>query len=135
MTPRGYALLTKMVKDLAEELCQGRLVLTLEGGYELQPLANSCAASVAQLFLPDTLPEHQIKHFEDTLDSTKPNRDAIDSFQDILRHQKEHWHFPQEMFDPDFTFSLPDDWRAADSISTRPRRDKRTAKTLATESY
>lgn len=31
MTPRGYALLTKMVKDLANELCDGRLALTLEG--------------------------------------------------------------------------------------------------------
>ncbi|KAL9544935.1 hypothetical protein MBANPS3_007383 [Mucor bainieri] len=135
VTPRGFALLTKMVKDLAEDLCQGRLVLTLEGGYELQPLANSCAASVAQLFLPDTLPELQITTFQDTLDSTKPNRDAIESFQDILQQQKKHWQFPEEMFDPDFSFSLPEDWRATDSISTRPRRDKKAAKTSAMESY
>ncbi|GAN01751.1 hypothetical protein MAM1_0011c01186 [Mucor ambiguus] len=135
VTPRGYALLTKMVKDLAEDLCEGRLVLTLEGGYELQPLANSCAASVAQLFLPDTIPEQQITTFQDTLDSTKPNRDAIDCFQDILRHQKKHWKFPEEMFDSDFTFSLPDDWRATDSISTRPRRDRKAIKTSAIESY
>ncbi|KAG1113621.1 hypothetical protein G6F42_014415 [Rhizopus arrhizus] len=136
VTPRGYALLTKMVKDLAEDLCEGRLVLTLEGGYELQPLANSCAASVAQLFLPDTIPEQQIMCFQDTLDSTKPNRDAIDSFQDVLKHQKKHWHFPEEMFESGFTFSLPDDWRATDSISTRPRRDKKkSTKILATEGY
>ncbi|KAK4515026.1 uncharacterized protein ATC70_002635 [Mucor velutinosus] len=135
VTPRGYALLTKMVKDLAEDLCEGRLVLTLEGGYELQPLAKSCAASVAQLFLPNTIPNQQITTFQDTLDSTKPNRDAIDSFQDILRYQKKHWHFSEETLDPDFTFSLPDDWRATDSITTRPRRDKKAVKTLTIESY
>lgn len=124
-----------MVKDLAEDLCQGRLVLTLEGGYELQPLSASCAASVAQLFLPNTLPEQQITNFQDSLDNTKPNRDAIESFQGILKHQKNYWHFPEEMFDPHFAFTLPDDWRASDSISTRPRRDKKPVKISLVEGY
>jgi acetoin utilization deacetylase AcuC-like enzyme len=43
----GYAAIAQALKDLAEELCDGRLVFTLEGGYHLKALAysilNTCA--------------------------------------------------------------------------------------------
>jgi acetoin utilization deacetylase AcuC-like enzyme len=35
----GYATLTRTLKTLADQLCQGRLVFTLEGGYELDVLS------------------------------------------------------------------------------------------------
>ena len=35
----GYAAIAQALKDLAEELCKGRLVFTLEGGYHLEALA------------------------------------------------------------------------------------------------
>jgi acetoin utilization deacetylase AcuC-like enzyme len=41
----GYAKMTKIIKGLAEELCDGRLVLTLEGGYNLEALAGSVRAT------------------------------------------------------------------------------------------
>lgn len=124
-----------MVKDLADEICEGRLVLTLEGGYELQPLANSCAASVAQLFLPNTLPDQQITSFKRTLNAIKPNTGAVDSFRDVLETQKEHWQFSDTVLSSSFRFSLPNDWRATDSISTRPRRDKKPIKEPMVEGY
>lgn len=37
----GYAGIARVLKELAEESCQGRLVFTLEGGYHLQALAYS----------------------------------------------------------------------------------------------
>lgn len=37
----GYARLMRIVRDLAEELCGGRLVLALEGGYDLEVLAHA----------------------------------------------------------------------------------------------
>ena len=37
----GYTAIAQALKDLAEELCDGRLVFTLEGGYHLQALAYS----------------------------------------------------------------------------------------------
>ncbi|KAI7905380.1 uncharacterized protein BX663DRAFT_483902 [Cokeromyces recurvatus] len=135
VTPRGYALLTKMVKDLAEELCEGRLVLTLEGGYELQPLAAACASSVVQLFASETLPEQQITHFKRTLNAIKPNMGAVESFRQILLMQRKHWNFPDSMLSSSFRFSLPNDWRATDSFSTRPRRDKKPVKTPIVEGY
>ena len=45
LTTRGYARMVNILKDLAGELCDGRLVLALEGGYELEALAASVRAT------------------------------------------------------------------------------------------
>ncbi len=44
-----YGRLTRIVLDLADELCQGRVVIALEGGYDLNALGASVAATVAEL--------------------------------------------------------------------------------------
>ena len=49
MTPEGYAELTRIVKGIAEESCNGRLVSMLEGGYNLEALAASVEAHVRVL--------------------------------------------------------------------------------------
>jgi len=41
----GFAQMVKIIKDLADELCGGRLVFTLEGGYNLTALAASVKAT------------------------------------------------------------------------------------------
>jgi acetoin utilization deacetylase AcuC-like enzyme len=40
----GFAQMVMILKELAVELCQGHLVLTLEGGYDLQVIASSIKA-------------------------------------------------------------------------------------------
>jgi acetoin utilization deacetylase AcuC-like enzyme len=40
----GFAQMARILKELAAELCQGRLVFTLEGGYNLRVLAYSVKA-------------------------------------------------------------------------------------------
>jgi acetoin utilization deacetylase AcuC-like enzyme len=49
ITPAGYAAITRVVVNLANELCQGRIVSVLEGGYRLDGLAESVAAHVKVL--------------------------------------------------------------------------------------
>jgi acetoin utilization deacetylase AcuC-like enzyme len=49
VTPEGYAELTRIVKGIAEQYCQGRLVSILEGGYNLESLAASAEAHVRVL--------------------------------------------------------------------------------------
>jgi acetoin utilization deacetylase AcuC-like enzyme len=49
VTPAGYSALTKIVVQLANECCQGRVVSVLEGGYRLDGLAESAAAHVRAL--------------------------------------------------------------------------------------
>jgi acetoin utilization deacetylase AcuC-like enzyme len=45
----GYAKMTGIIKGLADELCDGRLALTLEGGYNLEALAASAKATFEAL--------------------------------------------------------------------------------------
>jgi acetoin utilization deacetylase AcuC-like enzyme len=49
LTEDGFAELTRRVKQLAAEHCQGRLVLVLEGGYHPDALARSVAATLRAL--------------------------------------------------------------------------------------
>lgn len=48
-TEDDFALLTGAICDLADECCDGRVVSSLEGGYDLDALAASVAAHVEQL--------------------------------------------------------------------------------------
>ncbi|MFC2017028.1 histone deacetylase [Chloroflexota bacterium] len=41
----GFAQMVKIIKGLADELCSGRLVFSLEGGYHLQALPHSVKAT------------------------------------------------------------------------------------------
>jgi acetoin utilization deacetylase AcuC-like enzyme len=44
MDETGYAVVTRRMSDLADELCDGRLALMLEGGYNAKALADSAYA-------------------------------------------------------------------------------------------
>jgi len=48
----GQTMLTRYVQDLANTFCKGKLVAVLEGGYDVEALAESVAASLG-LFLGD----------------------------------------------------------------------------------
>jgi acetoin utilization deacetylase AcuC-like enzyme len=52
----GYAAMAGVVRGIAERHAQGRLALTLEGGYHLGALAESVSATVEAL-LGSTPPE------------------------------------------------------------------------------
>jgi acetoin utilization deacetylase AcuC-like enzyme len=52
VTPDGYAALTRIVRGIAETYCGGRLVSTLEGGYDLGALAASAEAHLRVLMEP-----------------------------------------------------------------------------------
>jgi acetoin utilization deacetylase AcuC-like enzyme len=49
VTERGFAAMCSALKGLAEEVCDGKLVLLLEGGYDLDGLAQSVHACVEVL--------------------------------------------------------------------------------------
>jgi acetoin utilization deacetylase AcuC-like enzyme len=45
----GYRRMTRVVLDLAEEVCRGRVVVCLEGGYDLEATAGSSSATIREL--------------------------------------------------------------------------------------
>jgi acetoin utilization deacetylase AcuC-like enzyme len=49
LTPAGYAQMTRIVKELANEVCKGRIVSTLEGGYSLKQLPGCVEAHLRAL--------------------------------------------------------------------------------------
>ena len=49
VTPEGFATLTSLIMDMARSSCQGRVVITLEGGYHLDGLRDSVKATLKEL--------------------------------------------------------------------------------------
>jgi acetoin utilization deacetylase AcuC-like enzyme len=49
VTAAGIAWMTRTLVQVAEELCQGRLLITLEGGYDLTAIRNGSLAVLAEL--------------------------------------------------------------------------------------
>ncbi len=49
LSAAGYARLTRSVMNIADTFCQGRLALTLEGGYDLEALTSSVRATLLTL--------------------------------------------------------------------------------------
>ena len=53
----GFARMTKMLKEMAQDMCQGRLLFTLEGGYDLDALASSVGATLRVLLGDSEVPD------------------------------------------------------------------------------
>jgi acetoin utilization deacetylase AcuC-like enzyme len=49
VTPRGFAALTRALMEIAEASCGGRMVITLEGGYDLDGLRESVKAVLKEM--------------------------------------------------------------------------------------
>ncbi|KAF9148901.1 Histone deacetylase 4 [Linnemannia schmuckeri] len=128
VSPQGFAILTRLVQTLAG----GRVILSLEGGYEFEPLALSATACLEELLphslLPATAPTRAFPFasFQGTLNSVKPNAMAVSSLHQVLKYQQKYWNFPAEVLNPSFRFQLPAEWKASNSLATRPRRERNT---------
>ncbi|MPZ49908.1 MAG: histone deacetylase [Dehalococcoidia bacterium] len=53
----GYALLVARLRELAEELCGGRMVVALEGGYDLTALSWSVRNSIEAMLAEEPTPD------------------------------------------------------------------------------
>ncbi|MDY6972021.1 MAG: histone deacetylase [Thermodesulfobacteriota bacterium] len=49
VTPQGFAGLTRSIMDMAQACCGGKVVITLEGGYDLEGLRDSIKAVLLEL--------------------------------------------------------------------------------------
>jgi acetoin utilization deacetylase AcuC-like enzyme len=84
VTPAGFAYMTHVLRKLAAELCQGRLLLLLEGGYHLLGLQESVLAVLAELRGTGSLPETTIRELAGALRPLP----ALDQARQI---QKNYW--------------------------------------------
>jgi acetoin utilization deacetylase AcuC-like enzyme len=79
----GYFRIAQILKVLADKLCEGRLLFTLEGGYNLQALAYSVAATLNALT--------GSKKYEDPLGDceSRINKSDFEKFVKMLREKYE----------------------------------------------
>ena len=57
LTVDGFANIAGILRELADELCQGRLLFTLEGGYNLQALSQGIRATLEVLLGTPVTPD------------------------------------------------------------------------------
>lgn len=66
MTTRGFAALTRILMNAADTCCNGKMVLTLEGGYNLDALASSIKAVLLELRDETHLSEEELQRMADS---------------------------------------------------------------------
>ncbi len=66
VTAEGYSYMTKVLVELAEELCGGKLVLVLEGGYNFQGLKDGMLATLHEMAGIETLSPDTLKRLRET---------------------------------------------------------------------
>lgn len=66
ITKDGFAYMTKKVLELADEVCNGRLLLTLEGGYDLQSLVNGVLVGLVELLGRSTIKDDVLAKLRET---------------------------------------------------------------------
>jgi len=87
LTSDGFAYLTKKVMELAAEVCDGRLLLTLEGGYNLQSLANGVLVGLVELLGRTTLSDAAMAKLSQTAI-------AFPAFEAAQAAAAGRWRFP-----------------------------------------
>ena len=90
VTPGGFACLARMVMNIADQCCGGKMVLTLEGGYHVTGLADSIKAVLNEMRDDTHVSEDTLTHMENDADSRidallEQVMDQIDPFWQVFR--------------------------------------------------
>ncbi len=64
VTPRGFACLTRIILNIADACCDGRLAVTLEGGYHVGGLTDSCKTVLNEMRGDTHVTEDELKQME-----------------------------------------------------------------------
>ena len=85
VTPAGFAYMARVLLDLADELCQGRMLVTLEGGYNIPGQRDGVLAVLAEMTGQSSL---QKDVFEKLTQSQLP----VSSLDDAQKIAKKFWN-------------------------------------------
>jgi acetoin utilization deacetylase AcuC-like enzyme len=86
VTPRGFACLARVLLDIAEACCGGRFAVTLEGGYHVGGLTDSCKTVLHEMRGDGRVAEDDLKKMEAEADR------SIDKIIDAVRDQvRPYW--------------------------------------------
>jgi acetoin utilization deacetylase AcuC-like enzyme len=88
VTEQGFACMTKQVVDLAAEICQGRLLVALEGGYNLRGLRDGVLGVLAELSGNPTCPG---KVDESALQALIESEKEVPVIEQVRNIAKRYW--------------------------------------------
>jgi acetoin utilization deacetylase AcuC-like enzyme len=95
LTAAGFSMLTERLVGIADEFAQGRIVHLLEGGYDLDGLAESTGAVLSVLAGAASVPGGGGTTAAAAA-ATRPNPSAINAVRGALARHSEYWSIPGE---------------------------------------
>jgi len=91
VTTAGFAMMTRIIVNLAEELCNGRVLVTLEGGYKLTGMRDGALAVLTELY-GETLNSGYPDFSKGIRDEKSSSRDTPPLFlEQAIGLAKRHW--------------------------------------------
>ena len=132
VTPAGYTMMTHLVTQLAN----GKVILALEGGYELAPLAN-CATACLDTLLSASRPGPVV--MDGLLKTLKPCLTAQECLARVWGVQRDYWGSLRERNPMESGWSLPREWKrgrgnGVESVTNTPSTERRKRR-LTLEGY
>lgn len=85
VTEQGYAYMTSIIMEIADRVCEGRVVAILEGGYDLGALRKSVKAVI------ETLQGGIKEGIKNKIDGLKPDPSTAQVLQAVRDNHKELW--------------------------------------------
>jgi acetoin utilization deacetylase AcuC-like enzyme len=83
VTERGFARMTRSLMDIAEEQCDGKLLLALEGGYDIVALTESVKATILEL--------RRTPLYVSGIETDRPNSAITDTISRVKEAHKPFW--------------------------------------------
>ena len=89
VTERGIGAISRALIDMAEEVCSGRILFVLEGGYSKEGLGKGVVMVLKQLLQGEDFKD-EIKAAKSLLATSSP-QNARHSIQDVIHSQAKYW--------------------------------------------
>jgi acetoin utilization deacetylase AcuC-like enzyme len=86
VTPEGYALITFFLLNIAERVCNGRILFVMEGGYSIQGIKECGLRVMQELCNIPTLPPNSIERVADA------NPAKLSYLKKVFEIQKKYWN-------------------------------------------
>jgi len=86
VTPEGFAAMARILLNIADACCGGKLVAVLEGGYHVAGLTSSVRATLREMWDETICPDKSLAEME--ADADEPNKAVIEK---VISLQRPYW--------------------------------------------
>jgi acetoin utilization deacetylase AcuC-like enzyme len=92
VSPAGVAYMTRGLVELAEEFCDGRVLFTLEGGYDLDNIRNGALAVLTELHGAPLASDYPVYLQAQEIDRFRSTKVESASFDQAMHRAKNWWN-------------------------------------------